>query len=180
MIGEKVFLDLSYDLTVNTLGDLERHTCNSEMNHNYDKTLYEKIAKDNEELFNCSVPFHPSIRSQITGRTIEICDNPETGKKAYYNWEASLSAGSETPINKPCAAMDIYLGIPFIDNDQSDDEAFIRVYIKSDMKIKSIILYYDLTTLVAEIGGLVGMFLGISLVDLTIMCNSALFKIVTI
>ena len=76
--------------------------------------------------------------------------------------------------------MDISLGIPIIDNDQFDNEAFIKVYIKSDMRVKSLILYYDLTTLMAEVGGLVGMFLGVSLLDLTIIFNSTLFKMFTI
>ena len=149
------------------------------MNHDYDKTLYGKIANENQEHFNCSVPFHPSITSQRTGNTIEICNNSETGKKAYDNWEESLSAGASTPNNKPCAGMDIYLGLPFINNNESKNEAFIRLYVKSDIKVKRLGLHYDVTTLVAEVGGYVGMFLGMSLVDITILCNSGFFKMVT-
>lgn len=172
-----LFLDFLNELSVNTLGDLEGHKCNSKMNHNYDTTLYEKIAKENEEHFNCSVPFHPSITSQLTRRPIEICNNSETGKKAYNNWWDSHNA--KTDNNKPCAEMDISFGLPYIDNDKPDNEASIRIYTKSDIKVKSVILYYDITTLLAELGGYIGMLLGISVVDFTIICNSALLRIVT-
>ena len=45
-------------------------------------------------------------------------------------------------------------------------------------KVKSVILYYDMTTLVADVGGYIGMLLGVSLVDLTIMCNAVFSKVV--
>ena len=179
MLGQKVFLDFVYDLSVNTLEDLDEHACNPEMNHHYDTTFYELIANENEKHFNCSVPFHPPITSRITKNTIEICNNSDTGKKACENWSNSMSAGPQTPKNKPCARMDIFLGLPFIDSEQPDHEASIRIYIKSDVKVKSVIMYYDFTTLAAEVGGYIGMFLGISLVDFTIICNSALFKVVS-
>ena len=75
--------------------------------------------------------------------------------------------------------MEISVGIPDVGNDGSDNEAYIMIYIKSDVKVKTVILYYDLTTLFAELGGYTGMFLGVSFVDLIILCNSAFFKFVT-
>ena len=172
-----VFLDFFYEIYVNTLGDLDGHTCNSEMTQNYDKIFYEHTAKYNEAHLRCSVPFHPPIASQLTGRTIEICNNSEAGKQAYGNWVHI--ANTQTPNNKPCAGMDIFLGPPIYDNDRADNESSIRIYMKSDIKVKSVIIYYDFTTLVADVGGYIGMFLGVSLVDITIMCNTALLKIVT-
>ena len=176
MLGQAVFLDSASELYVNTLENLDGHTCNIEMNHNYDQTIYKKVAKENEAQFNCTVPFHPTMTSQLTGSIIEICNNSETGKNALRNWWTN--AYTTTNKSKPCTEMVIYLGIPDISNGKSDNESFLHVYLKSDMKVKSIILYYDLTTLAADIGGYIGMFLGVSLIDVTMMCNSALFKIV--
>ena len=42
---------------------------------------------------------------------------------------------------------------------------------KPDIKVKSTVMYYDSTTLAAEIGGYVGMFLGVSMVDLAMAFN---------
>ena len=171
-----VFLDFAYEITANTLGNFEKHSCNSVMNYNYDDIFYDKIAKDNEQKFNCSVPFHPLTTSEATGSPIKICRDSTIGKKAFTNWKDSLD--SLPGRNKPCSGVDLFLGVPFVNHNRSDDEAFIRIYIKLDIKVKSLILYYDWTTLLAEVGGYIGLFLGVSLIDLTMMLTTALFNVV--
>ena len=87
----------------------------------------------------------------------------------------------DAPISKgdvPCARYDIDLGYPDVSDKEDMNEAFIKFYLKTDIKVKSTVIYYDSTTLAAEIGGYVGMFLGVSLVDLAIIFNS--FLLVTI
>ena len=57
--------------------------------------------------------------------------------------------------------------MPDIDEKDNDpNEAYVRLYLKTKIKVKSTVLYYDSTTLAAEIGGYIGMLLGVSLVDL--------------
>ena len=148
------------------------------MNQNYDNAFYERVSKDNEVQFHCSVPFQPPITSAITGNIVEICSNSETGNKAFNHWNNMWTASTLSPKDEPCAGYDIFLGLPFIDNIDNDNEAFIRLYVKSKIKVKSVVFYYDFTTLTAEIGGYIGMLLGVSLVDLTIMCNTGLLKII--
>ena len=174
-----VFLDFVHELYVNTLGDLDKHSCNAEMNHNYDKTFYERLSKENEAKFNCSVPFHPPITSEITGNNVEICNNSATGRKAYNYYKDLWAASTLSPNDEPCAGFDIFLGLPFFADNDNANEAYIKLYIKSKIKVKSVVFYYDFTTLVAEVGGYIGLLLGISLVDLTILCNKGFLKIVT-
>ena len=71
-------------MVVNTLGDMEEHTCSSKMNSEYDENYFHATAHANEGKFNCSVPFHPAIAYMRTGRTIEICNNSLTGGKAFF------------------------------------------------------------------------------------------------
>lgn len=149
------------------------------MNHNFDKTFYGKAGKENDEQLNCSVPFHPPITSKLTGEKVDICNNSETGMKAVDHYWLVFNRKESSPLDKPCAGMNIYLGLPFINHDESKNDAYIRLYIKPDVKVKNVVLYYDFTTFVAEVGGYVGIFLGMSLVDFTILCNSAFFKMVT-
>ena len=179
--GQKIFLDFTYDITINTAGNLEKHACNPEMNHNYDKTLYNMVAHKNEKELNCSVPFHPITLSKLSGKIIDVCNNSETGKKALRNLHSLADEGPDLPNKNPCAGMDFFLGVPEIEKntigDQATQEAFIRLYIKSEVKVKSVIIYYDFTALTADIGGYMGMFLGISLVDLTMKCNTAFLKL---
>ena len=177
--GQRVFLDFMPEISVNTLSHLERHTCNSEMNHNYDQVFYEKTSNENEMQFNCSVPFQPpSIKSKIRTGRVEICNNSQNGKKAYDYWRQMYS--TESPKDEPCSSMDIFLGLPIIDSVGNDpNEAYMKLYFKSKIKVKTMVLYYDATTFAAEIGGYIGMLLGVSLIDITILCNTALLKIVT-
>ena len=159
---------------------MDEHLCNLKMNLKYDDVLYNTIAGENEKEFSCSVPFHPVTTSNVTGRVIKICNTSEIGSKASGKFYSIRSSFPQSK-NKPCAKMDIFMGLPLVDNRPTNpsNESYIRLYIKSNVKVKSVIMYYDFSTFVAEIGGYVGMFMGMSLMDFTIMCNTALFNFIT-
>ena len=86
-LGHKMFWDFHYEVSVNTLGQMKKHSCNPHMNQNYDDEFYHMIALENEAMFKCSVPFHPKTISNVTGKVIEICKDPDTGKKWESTWE---------------------------------------------------------------------------------------------
>ena len=166
-----------YHVSVNTLGEKKDYLCNATMNYNYDETLYNMVANENEDKWNCSVPFHAPTTSKITGKLIEICNNSFLGLQAYNNWDDVLRRGSQIPNYQPCAWMDVVLGLPIVSPDQNMNEAFVRFYFKSHVKVKSIIAYYDFASLVADLGGYIGMLLGVSLIDLTIKLNNLLVRV---
>ena len=148
------------------------------MSLDYDRIFYNRIAQENEKLFNCSVPFHPSIKSERTHNPIEICHNVLTGKKAFDNFNNAEPSSILSAKNTPCAGFDIFTGLPDVDNDGNNDkEAYIRLYLNVKIKVKSIVIYYDSTTFAGEIGGYIGLLLGVSLVDLVIMFNSGLMRL---
>ena len=155
--------------------DNEQYSCNPDKNKNYDYSFYDIVANQNEDKFNCTVPFHPLTLSKKTGNIIEICPDMIRGKAAYRNYKSFVQTGPSSSSMRPCAGMDVFLGLPDIDTGP-EDEAYIRLYLKTDIKIKSIILYYDSNTLFAEIGGYLGMLLGFSLLDFTSIVNGAMFK----
>ena len=164
-------MDFTHDLSINTIGDTEGHRCDSEYNLNFDDKWYKYVATQNEKFFGCSVPWHPPIRSKKQDKEIEICRNPKLAANATrYFIEHKYSPLSKELV--PCARYDLNLGIPDVTNDRDPNKAYLKFYFKMDVKQKSTVIYYDSTTLAAEIGGYIGMFLGVSLVDLAIIFNS--------
>ena len=169
-LGQRVFLDFTHELSINTIGDLEGHQCNPKLNLNFDDVWYKHVATENDKMIGCSVPWHTSYFSE-SNEKIEICTDSIEGRNALKIFSDAKDAPI-TPGDVPCARYDIDLGYPDVSDGNDKNESFIRFYLKTDIKVKSTVIYYDSTTLAAEIGGYVGMFLGVSMVDLAIMFNS--------
>ena len=84
--------------------------------------------------------------------------------------------------------MDIFLGMPAISNNSEvtnphpysgyglRDKAFVLLYFRTDVKVKRTVYDYDFLTLVGELGGYVGLLIGISLSELIIHSNSYIVK----
>ena len=165
-MGKRYYLDFTQAITINSIGHLKNHRCNPTMNFKFDELWYQKTARENEKKFGCSVPWHPSIYSQITKKEIQICNDSSKGLKALKQSQ-QFRDSLISPESTPCANFEISLGLPKIDDtDNNMNEAYIRMYPKAQIKMKTTVLYYDFTTLAAEIGGYAGICLGVSLVDI--------------
>ena len=160
------------------MGDLEGHRCNPEMNFNFDQEFYKQISEENENAFGCSIPFHPPINSTKTGEITKICTNATQGIQAFTHYDESRDT-VWTPEFTPCEVFNIFFGLPSMDNTgNSMEEAYIRLYMKTEIKVKSIVLYYDSTTLVSQIGGCAGILVGISILDIVKMFNSSFMTMI--
>ena len=157
-------------MSINTIGDIKDHQCNRRLNTEFDDNWYLHVATENEEMFGCSVPWHPKYFSKSKKRKIDICRGSEAGKNAFKQF-SDLKDAPITVGDVPCARYDVDLGNPDVSDGNDMNESFIRFYLKPDIKVKSTVMYYDSTTLAAEIGGYVGMFLGVSMVDLAMAFN---------
>ena len=156
-------------------------TCNPDMNLKYDDTVYEIANADLDRRYNCTIPFLPTISSNITGTPPEICRTEATGTKAMKQYEYIEASHLS---NTPCVRMDIFLGLPFISSGSVpyqgygfNDTAFIKLYFKTAIKVKSTVLDYDFITLVAELGGYSGLLIGVSVGEGIIRINSVIIKI---
>ena len=86
---------------------------------------------------------------------------------------------AESDESVPCATFDFHSGIPDIDETNNDmNEAFLKLYLNAEVPIKTTILYYGSIELAAEIGGFVGMILGISLIDIAKLLSSIIDGII--
>ena len=148
------------------------------MNLNYDDVVYQLIGEKNDEMFGCSVPWHPDMYSLKRRTEVKICNQSDLGLDATKQYDKFVD-GIITKNLVPCAWFDIFPGLRDVDDtDNNIDEAYVRLYLKAKIKVKSVILHYDSTTFAAEIGGYVGVLLGVSIVDIAIISRSTFLKIV--
>ena len=68
--------------------------------------------------------------------------------------------------------MEIFLGVPFVSKEEDNTWAYLKIYLKSAVKTKSAVLDYTFLSLVAEVGGYVGLLLGVSVVKITVNLNT--------
>ena len=176
-LGQRVYLDFTHALSINKLETLGGHRCDHTLNNYYDNVLYQKIAEQNDNMFGCSVPWHPEHYSLTRGTDIKICNQSSLGLEATRQYDKFVD-GIITEDLVPCAWFDIFTGLTDVDEtDNNMEEAYARLYLKAKIKVKSIVLHYDSTTFAAEIGGYVGVLLGVSFVDVAIISRSTLLKI---
>ena len=157
--------------------------CDRNMNLNFDNRVYEMASASLEREYKCTIPFLPAVSSNITGKPIDICKNEEIAERAMELYEFIETSQRN---NTPCARMDILLGLPFISKGSvpyqgfgHNDTAFILLYFKSSIKVKSTVWDYDFITLVAEIGGYTGLLVGFPIARGVILINSIILKILT-
>ena len=140
--------------------------------------MYQLIGEKNDEMFGCSVPWHPDMYSLKRRTEVKICNQSDLGLDATKQYDKFVD-GIITKNLVPCAWFDIFPGLRDVDDtDNNIDEAYVRLYLKAKIKVKSVILHYDSTTFAAEIGGYVGVLLGVSIVDIAILSRSTFLKIV--
>ncbi len=77
----------------------------------------------------------------------------------------------------PCSTIEVFLGLPFPGDDGKSNVAFIKIYVKSTVKVNRTVLDYTWVSMLAEIGGYTGLLLGISVVDITSFVDRLLLRI---
>ena len=71
-----------------------------------------------------------------------------------------------TKCNLPCAIINTYFGIP--DKEEFKNGRFhLKLYFKNNIAVKTSHVAYPLESLLAEVGGYLGLLLGVSLMDIT-------------
>ena len=159
-------MDVSHSISIDRVENAKNRQCNPRMNKQFDNDWYHRNARQSEKQFGCVIPMYSSIVSTKMNREIEVCQNSTLGYKAMKYYFKKLDVADSDRL-VPCAKFDFHLGIPDIDDTNNEmHEAYLKLYLNTDVLIKTTILYYGSVELAAEIGGFVGMILGISLIDI--------------
>jgi len=165
-LGQQTFMDVSHSISINGVQNIKNRQCNPKMNTQFDYDWYQRISWESEKQFGCVIPMSPSVLSAQAKRDIEICQNPILGYKAmrYFLKNYHVAESDELV---PCSTFHFHLGIPDVDEANNEkNKAYLKLYLNADVPIKTTILYYGFMELTTEIGGFVGMILGISLIDI--------------
>ena len=177
VIGRRFYLDFAYEISINTLENFEEMSCDPYMNIHFDDALYKAANNKLEDRFRCTVPFLPPLISNNTGSVTEVCKDPIIGKAALEMYDYFKSGGLSLISKQPCASMDIFLGLPFT-SDHIDNEAYLKIYLKTSVKVKNTVWDYDYLSAIGEFGGYTGLLLGISLLDILFKAKKLVIRII--
>lgn len=86
-----------------------------------------------------------------------------TSMKSHY-WRLALNTEPKN-CQTPCASMDINMP-PYSIGTENPSESFVRIYLKGIIKVQTSYWSYPIISLLAEVGGYVGLLLGISLMEI--------------
>ena len=77
---------------------------------------------------------------------------------------------------RPCARMTVFFQFPIIVKN-SDGEGFVKFYFKDEVRVSTGKLKYTIVSFMAEVGGYIGLLLGVSLLDITSIIGQIVSKI---
>ena len=81
----------------------------------------------------------------------------------YKKIEKILEHSDVCPL--PCASMTVFFQMPIIGKGP-EDKAYIKFYLKNKIKVSTSRFSYTILSFLAEVGGYIGLLLGVSLLDI--------------
>ena len=181
-LGKLYFIDLVYTISDNTLEQESRIPCTSKHNFTFDDCLYRKINGAMMNKFGCTVAFLPPNSTSDL-----VCRNKnETEIEDFMKFYGHISSnGQRNFCQMPCSTMEVnffnyfssssnswyfspkvFLGLLF-EGHGEENEAYIKIYLKSSVKSREFVHDYTFLSMLAEIGSYTGLLLGVSLVHIT-------------
>ena len=108
--------------------------------------------------FGCVCPLQTNKPEELH------CDFNHTHLGIYLNFLDSKVFDGYCQI--PCTSMEINFHTSNIDSNKPKDEAIVKFYFKNFVKVNTSFWSYTMISLLGEVGGYVGLLLGVSLLDI--------------
>ena len=176
-IGQKLFVNVNHEMTysLETFDENGNQKCTNQNNNELDDCIvkvrfqitilfqiYENVslqAVDQYYLENlgCVMPF------QTLKPKEKPCNINSTMRDEYFEFFQNIVFKTHCPM--PCASVEVTFP-PFGYATGSPDEAYAKIYLHSIVKAQTSYWSYPIITLFAEVGGYMGLLLGISLLDI--------------
>ena len=154
--GKKISVDVDYQIF--EMLDYGGIPCVQEYDYNKDRCTHELLERKSIELFGCTSPFGPNKD--------QICTNERKSIQAYELYDETINEYS-TNCSMPCSFVSSEV-ITFREYDLSSNQTgVLKFEFEPVVKVTRGIYLYSVLSLIAEIGGYVGLFLGVSFNQIT-------------
>ena len=145
--------------------DYGRSPCNNEKTYQIDACNYNGTEKQSLEELGCTTPFGPNKN--------KICTNQTIGRKAILTYYSSMYSDSEKNCegcHYPCS---YFIVSTKLDNKNkvSPGRSYVCLNFEQLIQVTKSHYTYSELSLIAEIGGYVGLFLGISVNQMPYLLN---------
>ena len=150
-IRKKSYYMVGYDVLV-MLNDKSK-PCHEDTNYNKDTCAQDEIEMFVMKEYGCTPP--------IFENKDKICTNETIAKQVWKYWD---STKYKTSCPGPCKVM---LVSAMWMKDKIETDSSVRLYFRSRVKVMKSYYAYSGLTLIAEIGGYFGLFLGVSINQIT-------------
>ena len=179
LIGKSrsIYIDVDYD--VNHLLDLGGNFCNNEPEFDKDVCKDLELERESLERYGCTTPFGANKD--------KICHDQVNGSRATELYKDYMNK-KVTNCNSPCSFLSTK-AIKTKDEKTYDKVkingefkfyTFVKIFFKKNIKVIQAYHTYSGLSLIAEIGGYVGLFLGVSVNQVSVLMNILLDKIACI
>ncbi|TRY78401.1 hypothetical protein TCAL_10417 [Tigriopus californicus] len=108
ILGKSLFIDITYEITVNTLGEESEIPCATEMDYAFDNCMSQEVVGKLVTRHGCSLPYLPSK----SGSTICNPTNIELREAAFKDYDFFTSNGQKQLCDRPCSTMEVFSGLP--------------------------------------------------------------------
>ena len=160
-ISNEIYLDL--DFTVYDMFDFGGQPCETEPKFNHDACTEAKLNKKSLEKFGCTTPF---------GSTKDkICQDNENSSKVMDLYIQTMKKNHDNCYN-PCLFTSTKATITRVKGGKGE----VIIKFKENIKVIDAYYLYSALSMIAEVGGYVGLFLGISVNQVTALFNVVLDK----
>uniref|UniRef100_A0A0K2TI82 Uncharacterized protein n=1 Tax=Lepeophtheirus salmonis TaxID=72036 RepID=A0A0K2TI82_LEPSM len=126
-------------------------------NYNFNACLDRKIHQKLMKIFQCSVPFVRDTDVICISKNKSFQKNLMQLYNRYYKLKQIVLCGP------PCSTLDIFSGMPHRSVHKDPHQSYMKLYMKTTIRVKTSIIDYSADTMLGEIGGSTGLLLGISL-----------------
>ena len=165
-------IDISYEVTIDTLTSQSSMPCNPIMDKGEDECIYRKIVQELVREFGCSMPYLPRLGDE------QICEpNGVVELNATRKFLTLMKTQLRAMCSRPCATFEVYSGMPFF-SQTGTSLSHVKMYLKTSTKIKEIVPDYTSREMVADIGGYTGLLLGVSLVRINWILDKFFEKLI--
>ena len=130
------------------------HPCISETGFDKDACTESKLGKKSIDKFGCTSPFGPNKD--------KICTDYENGKKVMKLYTKTMSKNVDNCYSPCLFASTKATKMHEYSLARGNEKGKVRIYVTENIEVKEAYKLYSILSMIAEVGGYVGLFLGVS------------------